>query len=51
MQYKLYTTSIKAWDAMIEAIDGAKKSIFLEMYIFRKAHSKIARRSGGDYCD
>ena len=34
MQYKLYTTSIKAWDAMIEAIDGAKKSIFLEMYIF-----------------
>ncbi|EKE19900.1 MAG: hypothetical protein ACD_8C00088G0002 [uncultured bacterium] len=34
MRYKLYTTSFSAWDAMIEAIDGAKKSIFLEMYIF-----------------
>ncbi len=34
MTYKLYTTSVEAWDAMIEAIDLAQKSIFLEMYIF-----------------
>lgn len=34
MHYKLYTTSIKAWDAMIEEIDKATKSIYLEMYIF-----------------
>jgi cardiolipin synthase len=34
MHYKLYTTSIKAWDAMIKAIEGANKSIYLEMYIF-----------------
>lgn len=34
MKYKLYTTSVKAWDAMITAIDGATKSIYLEMYIF-----------------
>lgn len=34
MRYKLYTTSVKAWDAMIEAIDEANKSIYLEMYIF-----------------
>lgn len=34
MKYKLYTTSVKAWDAMIEAIESAQKSIFLEMYIF-----------------
>ena len=36
MQYKLYTTSFKAWDAMIEAIDGASKSIYFEMYIFER---------------
>ncbi|MEI7890579.1 MAG: phosphatidylserine/phosphatidylglycerophosphate/cardiolipin synthase family protein [bacterium] len=36
MKYKLYTTSFKAWDAMIEAIDGASKSIYLEMYIFER---------------
>jgi len=34
MQYKFYTTSEKAWDAMLEAIKDAKKFIFLEMYIF-----------------
>ena len=34
MKYKLYTTSVKAWDAMIESIDEAQKSIYLEMYIF-----------------
>ena len=34
MRYKFYTTSEKAWDAMIEAIAGAQKSIFIEMYIF-----------------
>lgn len=34
MKYKLYTTSLKAWDAMISSINQAKKSIYLEMYIF-----------------
>lgn len=34
MKYKLYTTSEKAWDAMINAIDQAKESIYMEMYIF-----------------
>lgn len=34
MRYKFYTVSEKAWDAMLEAIAGAAKSIFLEMYIF-----------------
>lgn len=34
MKYKLYTTSLKAWDAMLAAIESAKKSIYLEMYIF-----------------
>ncbi|EKE24966.1 MAG: Cardiolipin synthase [uncultured bacterium] len=34
MKYKLYSTSYKAWDAMIESIDEAKKCIYLEMYIF-----------------
>jgi len=34
MSYRLYTTSVKAWDAMIEAIDQAQKSIYIEMYIF-----------------
>jgi len=33
MKYKLYTTSKKAWDGMIEAIRQAQHSIFLEMYI------------------
>ncbi|HEX8974411.1 MAG TPA: phosphatidylserine/phosphatidylglycerophosphate/cardiolipin synthase family protein [Patescibacteria group bacterium] len=34
MNYRLYTTSVRAWDAMLEAIENAKKSIYLEMYIF-----------------
>lgn len=33
MKYKLYTTSEKAWDGMIEAICQAQSSIFMEMYI------------------
>lgn len=36
MHYKLYTTSVRAWDAMIEAIDSASKSIYFEMYIFER---------------
>lgn len=47
MKYKLYTTSLKAWDAMIESIDQAKKSIYLEMYIFlddtKKSHDFIGK--------
>ena len=34
MRYRFYTTSEKAWDAMIGAIVKAQKSIFIEMYIF-----------------
>lgn len=34
MKYTFYTTSEKAWDAMLEAIAGAQHSIYLEMYIF-----------------
>lgn len=34
MNYKLHTTSKKAWDAMLKAIEKAKKSIYIEMYIF-----------------
>lgn len=34
MKYKLYTTSKKAWRGMMEAIKKAKKSIYIEMYIF-----------------
>ncbi len=40
MRYKLYTTSKKAWDAMIDTIDRAKKSIYLEMYIFLDDNEK-----------
>jgi cardiolipin synthase len=40
MKYKLYTTSIKAWDAMIESINSATKSIYFEMYIFERDTSK-----------
>ncbi len=36
MAYKIYTTSTKAWDAMLDEIDKAKRSIFLEMYIFQE---------------
>lgn len=34
MRYKFYTTSNKAWDGILNAIDRAQKSIFIEMYIF-----------------
>ncbi len=40
MNYKLYTTSISAWHAMISAIDQAKKCIYIEMYIFSDDMSK-----------
>jgi cardiolipin synthase len=34
MKYNFYTNSETAWDAMREAIRGAKKSIYWEIYIF-----------------
>lgn len=34
MIYKFYTTSQKAWDGMFKAMAGARKSIYMEMYIF-----------------
>lgn len=34
MKYHFYTTSEKAWGAMLAEIARAEKSIFLEMYIF-----------------
>ncbi|MEI7425896.1 MAG: phosphatidylserine/phosphatidylglycerophosphate/cardiolipin synthase family protein [Candidatus Moraniibacteriota bacterium] len=47
MKYSLHTTSWKAWDAMLRAIDGAQKSIYLEMYIFiddtNKRHNFIEK--------
>lgn len=47
MKYKLYTTSFKAWDAMLQSIEDAKKSIFLEMYIFlddtKQSHDFIGK--------
>lgn len=33
MKYKFYTTTEKAWLAMLEAIRGAKRSIYLESFI------------------
>lgn len=35
MRYHFYTTSEKAWKGMLFAISGARKSIYLEMYIFQ----------------
>ncbi|OGH71241.1 MAG: hypothetical protein A2921_01840 [Candidatus Magasanikbacteria bacterium RIFCSPLOWO2_01_FULL_43_20b] len=32
--YKIYSTSKDAWDAMYQAISSAKKSIYWELYIF-----------------
>ena len=47
MNYRLHTTSLHAWDAMLRAIDGAQKSIYLEMYIFladtKKSHDFIGK--------
>ncbi|MBI5913058.1 alpha/beta hydrolase [Candidatus Azambacteria bacterium] len=34
IKHIFYTTSEKAWDGMLAAISGAKKSIYIEMYIF-----------------
>ncbi len=34
MKYRLYTTSQKAWDGMFKAMVQAKKTIYMEMYIF-----------------
>lgn len=34
MKYKLYVNSRTAWDGMFEAMAAAKKSIYMEMYIF-----------------
>jgi cardiolipin synthase len=33
MKYQIYNTSEKAWKAMLSATAGAKKSVYLEMYI------------------
>jgi cardiolipin synthase len=35
MHYHFYTTSSKAWKGMLVGIASAKKSIYLEMYIFQ----------------
>lgn len=35
MRYHFYTTSEKAWKGMLASITSAKKSIYLEMYIFQ----------------
>jgi cardiolipin synthase len=47
MNYRLHTTSLTAWDAMLHAIDSAQKSIYLEMYIFladtKKSHDFIGK--------
>jgi cardiolipin synthase len=47
MSYILHTTSLKAWDAMLRAIDTAQKSIYIEMYIFlddtKKSHNFIGK--------
>ncbi len=34
MRYRFYTTSSRAWGAMLSAISTAQTSIYLEMYIF-----------------
>jgi len=36
MNYKFLNSSQKAWTAMFEGISSARKSIYLEMYIFRE---------------
>ena len=47
MSYRLHTTSLKAWDAMLQAIDSAQKSIYIEMYIFlddtKRSHNFIGK--------
>lgn len=34
MRYKFYTTSVKAWDGILAELVKAKRSIYIEMYIF-----------------
>jgi len=34
MRYKFYTTSVKAWDGILNDLIQAKKTIYIEMYIF-----------------
>ena len=34
MKYRIFTTSKKAWGGMLDAIGGARKSIYMEMYMF-----------------
>src|SRR4051812_7494659 len=34
MNYRFFNSSVKAWKGMFEAMKGAEKSIYLEMYIF-----------------
>ncbi len=47
MKYRLHTTSLLAWDAMLKTIDNAQKSIYIEMYIFlddtKKSHNFIGK--------
>ncbi|MDA3802884.1 MAG: phosphatidylserine/phosphatidylglycerophosphate/cardiolipin synthase family protein [Patescibacteria group bacterium] len=40
MKYRFYTTSKKAWVGMLKTINVAKKSIYLEMYIFLDDNEK-----------
>jgi cardiolipin synthase A/B len=35
MRYNFYTSSLRSWQAMFEAIKNAKESVYLEMYIFK----------------
>jgi phosphatidylserine/phosphatidylglycerophosphate/cardiolipin synthase-like enzyme len=34
MKYKIYTKTDKFWDILLKDIKSAKKSIYIEMYIF-----------------
>ena len=47
MRYKFYTTSQKAWDGILAALDGARTSIYIEMYIFlddtRQTHDFLGK--------
>jgi len=46
MAHKLFTNSKKTWDAMIESIDSANSSIYIEMYAFlddNTAHDFIGK--------
>ncbi|NCA93501.1 phosphatidylserine/phosphatidylglycerophosphate/cardiolipin synthase family protein, partial [bacterium] len=47
MRYKFYTTSNKAWDGILSAIENAQQSIYIEMYIFlddtRQTHDFLGK--------